>query len=790
MALLGITKEVNRIEIYDPEAEFPQPSHTVWPLFEEDKATGDIRISYYTIGGEAIRYLQMGDGKTSHLNAKTKYYETRRLKEPKGDMKYQMPAGQPTLPWFPPALVQKYKNRERIASLVLTEGVFKAMCGSMAGLDVVGLPSVTCYKDRDGRLYGDIVKLIEECEVENVVILWDGDCLDISRKDLQVCEEITRRPMMFFQSTKKIAELVSKLEFKKTRAQPSVWFGHVKSESIPVRPKGLDDLLIAAAEKKARVVEELQKLPDDAFFFYFKNITTATPALHKYFRLNDVKAFYEFHIDLIGVREFKYDGTIYKWSEGKNKLVMEVPGWAKEIKWVGDEFFVEQVVPGAIHNRRVLTHWKEGNFRKLYSKDFLDYIPHYRAFCNIPNHSNYEQIIETPEGLKFYNRYFPFPHAEEQGKWPTILGFIKHIFGDYELVHGNDPEKKYRSWELGLDYVQLLLTKPTQMLPVICLFSPENNTGKSTFGKLMMRMFGDNVVPVGNQDLQSDFNEMYTDKLLAICEETLLERKKDAERIKAMSTAESVMVNPKGQKQYGIDFFCKFIFTSNNIRMIYVTKHDQRFWIIKVPVLTSDNPKILDEMTAELPAFVYDLRRRKMATECESRMWFHHSLIRTPVFDDVVRVNEPSDATNLRDQLREWFIQDNDLQEIRMTLKEITEEFFSKGASIAWVQEILKDYIGVDLKRDKNGVRVHERGHYVKYETYFSTDGVEDIRPVKKAYRGCPYVFPRDKFLTGVEIAYSGDQGAQPGAAMSSAPQAVQTTMQLGNPQTEEDLPF
>lgn len=748
MDALGITPENNRIQIFDPEAEFPQPEYSWWPLFAEDKATGDIRISYYTIDGEAIRYLSMGDGKSAVLNAKTKYYETRRLKEPKGDMKYQMPAGQPTLPWFPPALVEKFQKKERITHLVLTEGVFKAMCGSMAGLDVVGLPSITCYKQRDGQLYSDIHRLIEECQVENVVILWDGDCLNVSKKDLQVGDELTNRPNTFFQSAKKIAELVTKLEYAKTREKASVFFGHVRPDTFPDRPKGLDDLLILARAdgKENKVVQELQNPAQKSFFFFLCNITSSTGTLYKYFRLNDYEAFFDFHRATIESREFKFKGSIYRWSERNDELEMLTPGWAEKVKWVGDEFFLEDVVPGAVRDRRKLISYKQGQFTKMFGDEFWKYLSHHKAFCNIPDHFNYRQVIETADGSKYYNRYFPFPHVPEEGSWGTISSFLQHIFGTHQVTHGRTG-KQYSAYELGLDYIQLLLTHPTQMLPVLCLYSPENNTGKSTLGKLLMLMFGDNAVPIGNSDLQSEFNEMFVDKLLAICDETLLERKRDAERIKAMSTAEQIMVNPKGQKQYSIDYFCKFLFTSNNIRMVYVSKHDERYWIIRVPKLTSDNPNILTEMKTEIPAFVHHLLHRKLSTDRESRMHFHPSLIRTNIFDEVVRVNEPSDATNLRDQLREWFIEDEELKELRLTLKEIRTEFFNNRTSVAWIQEILKDYIGVDLLRKPNGDAVFERGFYTKYENYFDTDGKEDIRLVRKPYRGRPYLFKRDKFL-------------------------------------------
>lgn len=799
MNLLGITPEINKIDIDDPEAEFPQPSRQTWPLFAEEKSTGDILISYYTIDGEAIRYLRIGDGKSAVLNASMRYYETRRLKEPKGDMKYQLPHGQPTKPWFPPALVQKFKEGTKVSTIILTEGVFKAMRGSIAGLDVVGLPSITCYKEKNGKIYSDIHRLIEKCQVENVIILWDGDCLNFSKKDLQVGDEITHRPATFFNSAKKIAELLTKLEYKKTREKVSVWFSHVKMDCLPSKPKGLDDLLIDAAkeEKEKSVISELKNIGDKGFFFFARNITNSSAALYKYFRIDDAQSFYDLHGPLIESREFKFRGSVWRWSDTNNKLEMQAPEWAERVKWVGDEFFLEDVVPGAVISRRKLISYKQGQFSKMFGDKFWTFLPHHKAFCNIPDHFNYRQIIETEDGGRYYNRYFPFPHVPVEGAWNTILDFLKHIFGTHKVKHTRTG-KEYDAWELGLDYIQILLAKPTQMLPVLCLFSPENNTGKSTLGKLLMHMFGDNAVPIGNSDLQSEFNEMFVDKLLAICDETLLERKRDAERIKAMSTAEQIMVNPKGQKQYSIDYFCKFLFTSNNIRMVYVSKHDERYWIIKVPKITADNPRILDDMNVEIPAFVHFLMTRKLATERESRMHFHPSLIRTNVFEEVVRVNEPTDATNLREQLREWFIQDSELTEIRMTLKDIRSEFFTDRTSVSWIQEILKDYIGADLLRDAAGEAVFERGTYTKFENWHTTEGNEEIRSIKKPYRGRPYQFLRSAFLAEGEINYTDNEPEQGSAAPAPMKfkhkKVIQGAMELAEKEPEtptpDDLPF
>lgn len=791
MQQIGVTDSNSTIIVENPEAEFPQPSKYKTPVFTEDKTTGDIEILYYRINGELIQYEHVTDAKTGHINAKTRLYKTRRIKDPKGDMKYQMPAGQPTLPWFPPSLVEKYNEGSQVPTLILTEGVFKAMCGSIAGLDVVGLASITCYKDRNGKLYEDIVLLIERCNVQNVVILWDADCLQVGRKDLQVGDELTQRPNTFYSSARKIAELVTKLEFGKTREKVNVFFSHVKYDSLPERPKGLDDLILAGQKqgREARIVQEAANPTKEQFFFFSLNITNSSSAMLRHFRLNTVEDFYTYHEQVIDGREFKFKGSTYRWSDKKESLEIQAPEWADRLIWVGDEFFMDDTIPGVRGALRRLLPYQQGTLSKLFGKDFWSFLPQHRVFVNIPDHFNYRRVVEMEDGSRYYNRYFPFPHVPKEGKWPTIQKLLLHLFGTEGVKHARTGQL-IQPVELALDYIQILLTDPKQMLPILCFYSPENNTGKSTFGKLMMAIFGDNVIPGGNSDLQTDFNELYSDKLLFICEETLLERKRDAERIKALSTSDKITVNPKGSKQYTIDFFCKFIFTSNNLRMIYVSKHDQRYWIIQVPVLTEENPNMLEEMKEEIPAFINFLKNRQLATEKEGRMWFHPSLIRTRIQQDMVRVNEPSDATNLRETVREWFMQDHNIKELQMTMKEIKSEFFSDRTSTAWVSEILKDYLAVDLLRDMTLQPIFKRGTYTKYEEIFNNDTkTYEIQAVQKPFRGRPYVFRREDFIREGEIKYP-EPGGQAELEMSPPAESAKHPKVIIAAMETEETPF
>lgn len=400
-----------------------------------------------------------------------------------------------------------------------------------------------------------------------------------------------------------------------------------------------------------------------------------------------------------------------------------------------------------------------------FSRDFIKYIKYYHGFVNIPNHFQYERIMEK-ENKEFLNKYFPFPHIPQEGSWSNIEFFIKHIFGEHLIEHPKTGEK-IANYELGLDYLQILLLNPIQQLPILVLFSRENQTGKSTFGELCYRIFGDNAIFIGNQDLQSDFNEVYAGRLLAICEETLLERRKDAERIKNMSTATRITVNPKGQKQYAIDFFTKFQFYSNNPRMVYVTRHDDRYWILKIRAIPKDkiDPQLKPRMWEEIPAFIHFLKNRELKTQMEGRMHFNPSLLETEVFNETVKINEPSAASDLRLSIMEMFFDLIDAgmpsDTIEMPLQNIKEEFFTKSTSNTWLQEILRDYLMVDLLRDDNKAAIYKRGDYTRY--FFAEFGGSDsqgaIEPKTIKWKGRPYVFHKSDFL---ETTDTTDQDIEP----------------------------
>ncbi|WP_449435505.1 primase-helicase family protein [Pedobacter steynii] len=223
----------------------------------------------------------------------------------------------------------------------------------------------------------------------------------------------------------------------------------------------------------------------------------------------------------------------------------------------------------------MLLPWSAECIKQDHGKSYLSTISKYDGFCFVPSHLNYQRIVGN-----FYNRYYPFNHEPKNGRPVRSLDYLGHIFGD--------------QIEVGLDYLKLLLEKPMQRLPILCLVSSERNTGKTTFLNWLKAIFGDNMTINTNEDFRSNFNAEWAQKVLIGVDETFLERREDSERLKNLSTATFYKAEAKGMDRQEIEFFGKFILCSNNEdTFVIVDPGETRYWVRKIPSLTEDDPHLL-----------------------------------------------------------------------------------------------------------------------------------------------------------------------------------------------------
>ena len=738
---MGLTPEQNKVMLKrESEGDEFRTARGRMDIFSEDK-DGNIQILVYTLNGWAITYPDPNQGKTYDHSSITKlknYYVTRlhpdNIKE--GGGKYRFPKGQPTYPFFPPNLLEKFEKQEQIDTLILTEGYFKAMTASLYGMDVVGLGSITLFADSNTKeLYPDIKKLINTCKVRKVVLLYDGDCLNISEKALEKKQDLAKRPKTFYNAVKNTRDLL--VDFSKVRIE----FAYIRSDNLFGNPKGLDDLLLADTYKTHTqdIIDDLISEDVNSRFFFRMNVRDQINRLKRQFALETVDAFYKRWEHKIGDGEFVFERMVYQYNATEDKVIRAMPLAIKDFIRVGDDYYEMIQMPNIRTNNREikLVPRKKGTIVDDFGKDQLRNVRKYKAFINKPSHLEYKAVIDD-----CYNLYHPINYVAEQNcPWPHIKKLMEHIFGEQV--------------ELGYDYMQLLYRNPMQILPILCLVSQERGTGKTTFLDLIREIYGNNAIIVGNSEITSEFNALVSGKLVVGVDETSLEdNTKVTERLKMMSTAKKVPMQRKGKDHEEIENFTKYVLCSNNeTRFIYTQEDEIRFWVRKVePIPKEENiPDILPVLSQEIPGFLSFLLSRQMhIREAQSRMWFKPEDIETEALLKLKAAQQPLPVREMKETIRTLFM-DFPAEEYIISIKVLklmVDEIQRIPSDI--IRGYLKTNLGVTTALDENGIA---KTKYIKIPYSFQGSDGKEI----KAYhtdRAKGFIFRAENFLDEAEMAY------------------------------------
>jgi hypothetical protein len=687
MDLLGIADTQNEVMLRKHNPKTDQTELMPDKIFTESPKGIDILV--YTLDRQYINYTK--EGKRWKDRYKITRLENPIVKSDGDTLKYLMPKGVQTFPFFPPALVDKYDAKENIATLFITEGYFKAFKAQMHGIDCVGLPSITCMKDKEtAQLHADIKKLIETCNVQRVVWLVDGDCRNITSKEIEDGVDLSRRPNVFFKTVNTFYELLSGYE------DIQKYFAHINSDNLEGKPKGLDDLLCAFPNEVTAIKEELETFDIVAKGMHIgkysvkTNITYGVSRVRMYFFLHDVDQFYLHHLEQrpeLRNKDFKFYGTLYRYDDGEGKLTIKIPSDANRYFRVGDEYYEYIEIPNKYNElNKTFNKRKKETIKDDNVKDIFKHIPKYKAFCNVPEHVNYQRVISN-----CFNIYSPFQHEAEEGTCELTLDFIKHIFGTEKVEV--KPGVQIERYELGLDYLTLLYKKPQQILPILCLASSERQTGKTTFAKWLNLIFTENMAIVGNEDLSNKFNSHWASKLIICCDETKIDKHTVMEKVKSLSTADTITKENKGLDQKAMDFFGKFIFLTNNEdNFISIDEQEIRFWIIKVPTITNRNVMLLDDLIEEIPAFLYYLNTRQMVTENRERHWFETKLLKTEALTKVVQNSKPAIERILRTRVAQLFTDIEGIDAIHMPFWAVKSELLQKTSyDDAYIKRTLRE---------------------------------------------------------------------------------------------------
>ena len=192
----------------------------------------------------------------------------------------------------------------------------------------------------------------------------------------------------------------------------------------------------------------------------------------------------------------------------------------------------------------------------------------------------------------------------------------------------------------------------------------------------------------------------------------------------------------KGKDKIECEFFGKFILCSNNEEdFIKIEPDEIRFWIRKIPPINSEIPDYdKDFLSKEIPAFLFFLSKRKIASERNTRMWFTREQLYTDALQKVINKS----TSRLEREMTEIIIDELtifDLIELQLTPKDMVQRLNDNNfrASSTQIIEVFRKW------------RKEPSEKSVRYNSY-SIDQSSGIKEIYKRVGRC-YSIQKNEFL-------------------------------------------
>ena len=280
----------------------------------------------------------------------------------------------------------------------------------------------------------------------------------------------------------------------------------------------------------------------------------------------------------------------------------------------------------------------------------LSEIPSYQKFTVKPGHVDFQQVVD---GV-FWNRYREVDWSPKAGGFKDclyILKMLKHLFGKNDV----DPNQI----EEILDWLTILIKHPEVKLHQILLYSQEQGTSKTAFGKLIGWMLQENYIQVKSSDMEEKFNGHWIDKLVVHIDEGNFTKPKEmANNLKNWGTADTVNLRLMGSDYTTVPFFAKFVITTNESEGLFVQEEDRRIWARNAQVIPEKDKasNYEDRMKAEVPYFLHLLLNRKLKhPTSQGPLYLPDTVVKTGAKLNLAYDNKTDLEQRILDIVQLWF---------------------------------------------------------------------------------------------------------------------------------------
>ena len=232
-----------------------------------------------------------------------------------------------------------------------------------------------------------------------------------------------------------------------------------------------------------------------------------------------------------------------------------------------------------------------------------------------------------------------------------------------------------------------------------------------------------------------------------------MEKKAEQERLKEMITAQYMWLEYKGVDTKRVPNYTRLIFCSNDAdNVMKIDDGETRFFVVRIfPFEGKENPTLLEDMEAEIPAFLHYILNRPIHHPREGRLYFKPEYFITDQFMQVVKNTRPQVEKALDEWVVDTFLQYK-VPDFKADLKQITERL-SSYASFRIRNDQVKEYLW--KKKKMKPIPTPKRTSLpigVAFDPY-NNPTVETEKKVGRCY----HFFPED-WLTEEELK----QHAQP----------------------------
>lgn len=344
LAESGLTKKDVTAKVYRKDENSTVFEHatfmsgTITNKHEAELNGDDALITYYDLEGLPVVYEQK-DAKGRPTGKMKEYFRVRyqfpeeHLDKAGKPTKYKSPYGAGSYIYIPQVVRSIYKEGTKIDRLFIQEGEKKAEKASKHGFPSVAISGIQNLGSQ-GRLPEDIIKIIDKCQVKEVVFLLDSDWNDIT-SNIKINDSVEKRPRNFFYAVKNFKEYFRTL--KNRQIYVEIYFGHINKNNAG--DKGIDDLLAnSLKDKEEELLSDFNTLINEKnmigkWMSVYKITSVTDLKLEEYWRLNNPQAFAEYHKETLQhLPEFKIGRHIWKFDE-QGQFVSATPIDSEEQYW-------------------------------------------------------------------------------------------------------------------------------------------------------------------------------------------------------------------------------------------------------------------------------------------------------------------------------------------------------------------------------------------------------------------------------------------------------------------------